>query len=373
MNYPNTLNIFLTEECNLRCRYCFINREGSSNKELNLEALKKGINHFIEFPDNNKAINFNGGEPLLRFGKLKTIYAYARKACGKDTRLVCAVVNNGTLLNEKHYDFLRNNGILLQVSIDGMKKIHDYNRPFKRKDRGSSFKKIVNNIKKLKKTADKKCCNLVFTPREIGSLLGNIKFLWKTGFDYIDFNPELYARWSETELDRLETVFKEFTEFYLGIFRSEGSKKNVFANFQLKNFVNESELFRPTLCRKVNLGMDGNFYSCNKVFSLPESARKEFVIGDINRGIDNQARLRILDRKRKEITRITGKDCGSCKYLKYCFCPVGHYIYFSSKGLDFKKYFPQFCRISQIYIRNFLEIKKQLMPHPLFAKTYCHN
>ena len=106
------------------------------------------------------------------------------------------------------------------------------------------------------------------------------------------------------------------------------------------------------------------------MFSIPQSERKQFIIGNVDKGIDNHLRLKILEQKRKEIKNLTGKDCNSCRYLKYCFCPIGHYIYFTSCGLDFKEYFLQFCRISQIYIKAFLKIKKHLSKNLLFAQVY---
>ncbi|MCX5696224.1 MAG: SPASM domain-containing protein [Candidatus Omnitrophica bacterium] len=135
-------------------------------------------------------------------------------------------------------------------------------------------------------------------------------------------------------------------------------------------FIRGKGLYKPIRCQKIHLGWEGNFYCCDKVFSIAQPERKKFIIGDIHKGINNRLRLKLLAQKRKEIRELTGKDCNRCKYLRYCFCPVGHYIYFSSWGLDFKRYFPQFCRLSQIYIHTFLEIERKLHRNRLFTKIY---
>lgn len=177
------------------------------------------------------------------------------------------------------------------------------------------------------------------------------------GFQYIDFYPQLYCQWSKKDLNLMAIKFKEFTDFYIYLLKN--CKKNrVFNNSLLQNFIEERVLYKPIICRNIFLDGKGNYYLCNKVFSLPQSKRKKFIIGDFKNGIDIQLRSKMLKQKRNEIRNLVGKDCRLCRYLKYCFCPIGDYIYFSSLDLDFKQYFPQFCRLSQIYINSFLEIKK---------------
>jgi len=373
ITYPNALKIFLTKRCNLGCRYCFVNKDSPNDKELSVDSFKRGVELFLAFPGSKKIISFNGGEPFLRFGKMKRLYGYMQHRINGKVKLAVAVVSNGTLLNENRYQFLKKNGIILKVSIDGKKGVHDFNRPFKFEKYISSYDRIIGNLKRFhNKDGYKINAQLVFTPFIIKNLSENIQSLWRQGFDYIDFYPDLYARWSKDELDRTEREFRKFVDFYISIFKNAKDIKDIFENSLLHTFVKELELYKPVICQKVHLDRNGYFYCCDKVFSLPESERKEFIIGDIHKGIDNRLRLRLLEQKRKEIRNLTGNDCRTCKYLKFCFCPVGHYIYFSSYGLDFKKYFPQFCRLSQIYIQSFLEIKRYLQPRPLFAKVYSN-
>lgn len=376
INYPNALNIFLTNRCNLNCQYCFVNKEGGK-KELNIDFFKKGIDLFWRFPGKYKTISFNGGEPLLRFGKIKGLYEYIwRKNEKQRIKIVTAVMSNGTLLTKSRYRFLEDNKIILKISIDGTKESHDFNRPFKLRKYGSSYERILDNLKQCRNGRDRKykiCASLVFTPGAIRGLVKNIKFLWsEAGFDYIDFYPDLYAQWQGKELERLENEFQKFTAFYINIFKKYNKKQDIFENSLLHTFVKEIDIYKPVHCRKIHLDSQGKFYCCDKVFSLPYPERKKFLIGSTEQGIDNRLRIRLLEQKRKEIRSLTGKDCSVCKYMKYCFCPIGHFIYFSFAGLDFKQYFPQFCRVSQAYIRSFSEIKNRLIPNPLFAKIYLN-
>ncbi|MFH0936018.1 MAG: radical SAM protein [Candidatus Omnitrophota bacterium] len=369
ISYPDSLNIFLTPRCNLECPYCFVNKDGHKGREIGQTPLKKAIDILWQFPGKYKTVSFTGGEPFLRFGEIQKIYPYIQRQQRNNpaTKLMITIATNGTLLNRSSYRFLKENGIIFKISIDGKRKIHDANRPFKFKKYGSSYDRITDNLKRLRcgnNDGYKINAQLVFGPSAVENLLDNIIFLWRMGFTCIDFYPDLYARWSEDELHKAESAFREFADFYLSLFKNRAEKKGIFQNSLLQIFIKETGLYKPLHCDKINLDWKGNFYCCDKVFSLPESKRREFVIGNTRKGINNPLRLKLLEAQRSRIRDLTAKDCRRCEYVKYCFCPIGHYIYFSAQGMDFKRYFPQFCRLSQVYIRNFSRIKKKLeLPH----------
>jgi uncharacterized protein len=117
-----TLWLALTFNCNLSCRYCYVPSmplsmtEGEGKravdwaiaklKEQGLKALK---------------IKYAGGEPLLCFDLLKAIHEYAqRKAWEENLELREVVLTNGTLLEHETLAFLREEGIAVMLSIDGL-------------------------------------------------------------------------------------------------------------------------------------------------------------------------------------------------------------------------------------------------------------
>lgn len=370
--YPRILNIFLTRRCNLKCPHCFVNKDTPKGEEIDISSLKKAIDIFLKFPGNCKVVNFGGGEPLLRFGKIKTICQYLQWIKKENIKIEISITTNGTLLDENRYRFLRENRINLKVSIDGRKEINDFQRPFKSKRYGSTYERIKDNLDRFyfcSKNGHKIRAQLVFTPSTVKSLFSNIEFLWKEGFDDIDFMPEIYAQWSQDELNILEGEVKKIVNFYISLFEN-GKEKRIFRNTLLRNLIEGKDLYKSLSCQEIHLDWKGNFYCCDKVFSLPESERKQFTVGNVHRGIDNHLRLKLLEGIRKQIKYLIDKNCAYCRYLKYCFCPLGQYIYFSSQGLDFERYFFQICRIAKIFIGNFLEIKKNLNTNSLFNCLY---
>ena len=63
-----TLTFVVTEDCNLRCKYCYITHK-SNGKVLKLKTAKKFIDYILETDSINKSdaviLDFIGGEPFL--------------------------------------------------------------------------------------------------------------------------------------------------------------------------------------------------------------------------------------------------------------------------------------------------------------------
>src|SRR3989344_3209647 len=120
-----------TNDCNLRCKHCYHNREGEEHathkqeesKLMNYNEVQGMIN---DLADTAKRWNFkpqfniSGGEPLMR-EDLMQILEYT-KSLNVETRLL----TNGTLLNEKNCNDIYARGVeRLQVSLDGNKEMHN--------------------------------------------------------------------------------------------------------------------------------------------------------------------------------------------------------------------------------------------------------
>lgn len=138
-----------TEECNLRCRYCF-NKSHLKERLSPEEAVSlagKGISLFPGFEQ--YWIDLSGkGEPILN---LETVLALASWAKEKQEELrreiLVTFVTNGTLLSPDIVHLLQENEIIFGISIDGTKKIHDSAR---RTAGGSpTFDRIIRNVRAI--------------------------------------------------------------------------------------------------------------------------------------------------------------------------------------------------------------------------------
>jgi len=366
---PYALNLFFTGKCNLNCHYCFVKKEGIENSTLDEKSLKKSVDLLFSYPGKKKTISFNGGEPTLEWPLVKKIYEYARKEAKKRGIILdVAVMTNGTFLNQEMIDYFIKNKTIVKISIDGDKITHDQNRPFKINPQLSSFDTIIENINRINSGNLRLAASMVFTPRNISRFLENITFLNSKKFYYIEFYPDLYARWGKSDLEKLKKIFKKFESYYIDLFKNN---KKAFKNSLLDTFVNDIEIEKMEKCGKIHINPEGEFYVCDKVFSLDSQKRKNYIIGDIENEIDNEKRIFFLKRLREDFFAESKLNCKKCKYYKYCFCPVGQYIYFKENKKNVSGDFWQsFCCISRAYNETFLRIKKALKYNPNFVKLY---
>ncbi|MFC1829068.1 radical SAM protein, partial [Thermodesulfobacteriota bacterium] len=124
MRTPRSVDIDITNRCNLRCRYCYhFSSPGDVDQDLPANEWLK----FFEELNDCAVMNviLAGGEPFFR-KDLKELIAGIVK-----NRMRYSVLSNGTLITDEIAAFLHSTGRCdgVQISIDGSKpETHDVGR-----------------------------------------------------------------------------------------------------------------------------------------------------------------------------------------------------------------------------------------------------
>ncbi len=162
------LVLSLTDECNLRCKYCVYSgaydksHRRHSNKKMSFKTARKAVDlclHYAGCASRKTSvreiyIGFYGGEPLLETELITATIAYVEK---ESTRLglkdlfsfIPSISSNGLLLSDATVDYLVRNNVSIAVSIDGPQAIHDrYRVTVSQK---GTWQKIMGNLRRLKK------------------------------------------------------------------------------------------------------------------------------------------------------------------------------------------------------------------------------
>ena len=147
----NRLILHLSNDCNLRCVYCYANGGNyrSSRDLMSRETLDRIIDVIYREYEHIDRIQYFGGEPLLNMDLIDHGCKRMREieqSRGNDISF--GVVVNGTLINDRFTEMVREHKIVVTVSYDGDPEINDRLRPFPN-GRGSS-EIILDNIRKLK-------------------------------------------------------------------------------------------------------------------------------------------------------------------------------------------------------------------------------
>ena len=149
-NCMRIMTLQVTQNCNLRCKYCVYSGSYSnrvhSNKRMSFETAKSAIDFLYAHSSMTTSIGigFYGGEPLLEFDLLKKCVEYAKmKFIGKD--LSFTLTTNATLLTEEIMKFFVKNNFFVTISFDGPQVIQDKNRVMA-DGKSGSFETVMKNV-----------------------------------------------------------------------------------------------------------------------------------------------------------------------------------------------------------------------------------
>jgi len=140
--YPYKLDFFVTNRCNLKCRFCqfpLLEQKNYKN-ELSKDMLFSLINEASKL--DVKIIGILGGEPFLRKDVILPLMSLI-----KNKGIDGSLVTNGTLLSTKQIkEIIKIKWDLIRFSLDSSsEKLHDFLRG------GKSFNKVILNIKTFQK------------------------------------------------------------------------------------------------------------------------------------------------------------------------------------------------------------------------------
>ena len=149
-NRTDTFGLILlaSEECNLRCVYCY----ETFPRGVMRPPVRKGVKELLSRRTptvDSFSIAWFGGEPLLGFAAIEDIAPHAKAladehGCSLDSH----ITTNGYLLSQDKAEKLLNWGVSrFQVTLDGPAELHDNHRPLA--NGGSTFDTIRQNLRGL--------------------------------------------------------------------------------------------------------------------------------------------------------------------------------------------------------------------------------
>lgn len=336
-NNLSLLILQVTQNCNLRCKYCvysgsYVNRS-HTNKRMNFEIAKKAVDFYYKHSKNTdiESISFYGGEPLLEFKLIQDIISYCKKKfIGK--QLNFNMTTNATLLTKEKMYFLQANKINLTISLDGPENIHNRGRIFADKETGT-FSKVMENLLEFHKLypdyVDTISFNAVFDENnnfKESSDFFSFEFFKKATVTYSTVsNRDSIGEKDINEEFSINYKYELFKMFLYCINRlnEEDTSKLMQEHInRLKRDLHE-RLRTPFISKgkshpsgpcvpgmnRLFVTVDGEFFPCERV----SEANTVFNIGNLDNGFKKDKIKKLLN-----IAKYTEKQCGSCWAMGYC-------------------------------------------------------
>lgn len=127
-----SLHIFVvTLRCDHACAYCQVSRAALSadGYDMSFEAADAAVDRVFESPANSVTVEFQGGEPTVRFDLIRHIVEkieHRKVNEGKDVHF--SLVSTLHHMTEDYFEFCRDHKIHISTSIDGAANIHNRQR-----------------------------------------------------------------------------------------------------------------------------------------------------------------------------------------------------------------------------------------------------
>ena len=167
------LVLSLTGKCNFACRYCYAVEHDRSmmTENIALAAVRMAAASGEKF-----VIRFSGGEPLLNFAALQTVVEYVKE---QNYPAILQLQTNGSLLTDKIAQYLYQNKVAIDVSLDGRPTINNKLR-VKRNGYGATGD-ILKGVEVLRRNNIACGLTCVVTSTNVGVLEGIIDFAYFLG------------------------------------------------------------------------------------------------------------------------------------------------------------------------------------------------
>jgi len=317
-----TIAIRVTQACNLRCQHCYSVSGKKLQNELSLNEIKKII-------DRSKKLGairifFTGGEPFIR-RDICEILKYADK-----NRFAIYISTNGTVFNKRTINFLKSLKHLrtIQISIDGLSKIHDQIR-----ERKGAFNKAIKWAKVVKKELKDKKVAFIFTlmkknKNEAERVLKLAMSLEIDIFGLVTLYPIKRSEEAEdvSTIDKYR-IFQKLCRIYKRHKRTKLKLGLLLPPVLIPKPLREIEYGCGYVCTfpsMLGISANGDVAPCDGLLSY-----KNFILGNIR---DHSLKELWNHPLMKKLRRINPDDlrgvCKKCKHLPFCMggCRAKAYI-----------------------------------------------
>lgn len=198
LSFPRSLNVTLTNNCNLKCIMCFANEEKFEVSNNILEEIK----NIIPYLQN---ISWMGGEVFLYKDFIDLLQWTSQYSVRQE------IITNGLLLDEKTIKILLTNHIDITISVDGISK--DVYENIRLNGNFEKLLEILSQINKIRKelnSTSRLKLNTVIIKNNYHQIPDFLEFANKYEFDILSFNPLVRDRRTK-ELDVFGKDFNKNT------------------------------------------------------------------------------------------------------------------------------------------------------------------
>ena len=341
MNGFTELILKVTDECNLRCKYCVYSDHYPYTQDYGSSAmdLKTGIsavNHYMGLlVEQRKYLNkvpfiaFYGGEPLMNFELIRGVIEHVKDKY-REIPVNYTITTNGLLLkNPDIVRYLKENKVIICLSLDGYRENHDRNRV--NHNNAPTYNELIDIVERsftdypliyslccidYRTDMEKLYDHYMENDRISGGKIPHVLRISQIS----DIGTDYYKQFTAEERSAFIASLRNLESRYIGL-----AKRNEH-NWLLDMLIGQELLRifdRPRLgnrsgyffingaCvpgEKIFVRPDGSFGICEKV------GIDSLTIGNVETGLDYS----LIVKRIKQLNAITKTKCANCELSMLC-------------------------------------------------------
>ncbi len=328
------ISFIVTQNCNLRCKYCYMVNKNDDNK-MTLQVAKDAIDYFLDnqeelFGDDCVILDFIGGEPLMEIDLIDEITDYFkletyRRHSSWFGRYRISISTNGLLYSHpkvQRYIMKNKDNISIGISIDGTKDKHDMQRVYP--DGRGSYEDVEKNVKLWLKQYPDASTKVTIGHDDLKYVKDSIVHLWNLGIKFVPANTVFENVWEDGDDKIFELQLKELADYIIDNKLWNKYSTTLFGeNIGFKQIEEEMNKNFCGTGRAYAVDSNGNLYPCVRYVGYSLENKDAILFGNIYTGInkDHIRPFKILTAKVQ-----SPKQCIDCPVSSGCaYCQAYNY------------------------------------------------
>ena len=368
----------ITDECNLRCTYCYFTHKTSKNI-MSFETAKKAVDDILTEPmyDVYDGViwEFIGGEPTIEMGLIDKIsdYILYKMYILNHKWLYCyrfMIGSNGLMYRSQsvqNYIKKHSYNLYFAITIDGTKEKHDLSRI--KIDGSGSYDEVRAVIPLWKKQFGGITTKATFSHDDLPFLKDSIINLWNLGIKCVSANVVFEDSWELGDTNIYKQQLYELADYII--------KNDLWEKYSVRFFDPQVgnpytvDLMRNNFCGTGNMmavNTNGDYYPCVRFMPSSLNNHRYEKLGSITNKI-NKDKLRafnILNTKNQ-----SNKMCLECDIAGGCYWCTGFNFDESTIGTIFERQ-TFICEMhkANVEVNKYIWRKYELIKHKISPYRY---
>lgn len=322
-----TVTFIVTEDCQLRCKYCYLSGKNKTRK-MGFDVARATIDFLLRERDQfrEKAIiwDFIGGEPFLEVDLIDQICDYAKLKMYETNHpwfenYRFSFSTNGLTYGKKpvqQYIAKNRRHLSIGISIDGTRAKHDAQRIFP--NGKGSYDAVVKNIPLWLTQFPNAATKATISHDDIPFITESVAHLFELGIHTVNMNVVNEDVWQKGDDRKFEEQLVKLADYIIGNDLYHDYSVSLFSRHLGKPLDLDDDRNWCGAGKMLAVDGDGYFYPCVRFTPFSLSAKIGRPIGDCFNGIDANKLRPFLAMTRRSQSREECLDCDVASGCSWC-------------------------------------------------------